>query len=326
MSVSSVVNVFDETTNSVSAGSRSRSTSTRDRRRRRWTRSGTRSVAVAVRAQRVVRHRGAEVAAADADVHDRADRAGPCAPSTRPTAPDRRTRPSRSSTPCTCSDDVDTVDHERRAAWHPQRDVQGRSILGDVDVVARGTSRRCARAGHARRRARTSSSHRLGRDAVLGVVERTNRPPRRAAGLRASRIGGEQRRRSCPGTSSSQFGRVRRERAPLGEVVERGHRGGRASEQAGLPFVPRQTAPEAVLHEDPRAPVDRRRAVRGERALVHRRRVAAVRLETVGRIVLGLLGHQRVARHLGDHGRGRDRKDLLVALDDRLHRSRASRR
>ena len=42
--------------------------------------------------------------------------------------------------------DVDAVDDERRVRRHAQGDVQDRSVLRDVDVLARGTSRRAARA------------------------------------------------------------------------------------------------------------------------------------------------------------------------------------
>src|SRR5947209_19662409 len=61
-----------------------------------------------------------------------------------------------------------------------------------------------------------------------------------------------------------------------------------AIEEARLAVEPRDAAPQAVVHEDPRTPVDRRRAVCGERTFVQRRRIAAVRLEAVRRIVLGL--------------------------------------
>ena len=59
--------------------------------------------------------------------------------------------------------------------------------------------------------------------------------------------------------------------------------------------------------------------------LCTRRGIAAVRFEAVRREVLGLVGHQRVARHLGDHRRGRDRQHRLVALHDRAHDARHAR-
>ena len=42
----------------------------------------------------------------------------------------------RSSTSCTSFDDVDTVDDERAALRHAERDVQHRAVLGHVDPLA----------------------------------------------------------------------------------------------------------------------------------------------------------------------------------------------
>ena len=105
--VSRVVNVFDETMNNVSAGSRSASAVDEigavDVRHEAEPRAP-----VAERAQRVVGHRRAEIAAADPDVHDVADRPPVCPrhapprtwsakrPSGRaPRGPRRRRRPRR---------------------------------------------------------------------------------------------------------------------------------------------------------------------------------------------------------------------------------------
>ena len=44
--------------------------------------------------------------------------------------------PIRSSTSCTSLDHVGAVDDQRALARHPQRDVQHRAVLGDVDVLA----------------------------------------------------------------------------------------------------------------------------------------------------------------------------------------------
>ena len=83
-------------------------------------------------------------------------------------------------------------------------------------------------------------------------------------------------------------------------------------------------APAQRLHEDPRPTVDRARAVAGERGLVRGRRIADVRLEVVRRVVLGLLAHHPVARHLRHARRRRDRQARRVALDHGGDRSPAS--
>ena len=91
--VSSVVNVFEQTTNSVSRGvevarrlDEVGAVDVRD--------EAEREVATAVVAEGAVGHHGAEVGAADADVDDVADRLARVTPSTRPSAPRRRTPPS----------------------------------------------------------------------------------------------------------------------------------------------------------------------------------------------------------------------------------------
>ncbi len=73
VSVSRVVNVFDEMMNSVSAASRPRNASTRSAPSTFETNRNCISARL-YGAQRVIGHRGPEVAAADADVHDVADR------------------------------------------------------------------------------------------------------------------------------------------------------------------------------------------------------------------------------------------------------------
>src|SRR5581483_433281 len=60
----------------------------------------------------------------------------------------------------------------------------------------------------------------------------------------------------------------------------------------------RHLPPGQVLVEDPRPPVDGGRAVAEEGAAVPVGAVAAVRLEVVARIALGLGGHQPVTGHL----------------------------
>ena len=90
--VSSVVKVFEETMNSVSAGSRSRVASTKSVPSTLETKRKVMSRRAVV-AQRLVGHHRAEVGAADADVDDVADRACRCGPSSRRCGRARRRRP-----------------------------------------------------------------------------------------------------------------------------------------------------------------------------------------------------------------------------------------
>ena len=154
--VSSVVNVLEETMNSVSAGSRSRVASAKSVPSTLETKRKV-SVAVAVVAQRLVGHHRAEVGAADADVDDVADAlagvAGPGAARGR----GRRRRAIRSSTAWTSGTTFSPSTTMRRAARRAQRDVQHGAVLGDVDLARRGTWRRCARAGPHSSASRSSS-------------------------------------------------------------------------------------------------------------------------------------------------------------------------
>ena len=129
------MNVFEQTTNSVSAGSRSP---------RRLDEVGSvdvgdeaeRHVAAAVVPEGVIRHHGAEVGAADPDVDDVADRrAGEARPLPRANSVRERGHPVEHGVHV--RDDIDAVDDERAPARHAQRDVQDRAILGDVDPLAR---------------------------------------------------------------------------------------------------------------------------------------------------------------------------------------------
>ena len=87
-------------------------------------------------------------------------------------------------------DDVAAVDDERAAARHPQRDVQHRTALGDVDPLAR-EHRVAACSDPCFIRELDEQAHRFVRDPVLRVVEREagsfGRQP-----LAAGRIGGEE--------------------------------------------------------------------------------------------------------------------------------------
>ena len=135
VSVSTVVNVFDDTMNSVSAGSmpveRAGDVGAVD-----VGHEAGRDLGVAEGVERPVRHRRAEVGAADADVDDRCGCAGRWRPSTCRRGPARRSRPSaraprgrRATTSC-------AVDLDDRAGRRPQRDVQHGAVLGDVDPLA----------------------------------------------------------------------------------------------------------------------------------------------------------------------------------------------
>ena len=106
--VSSVVNVFEETTNSVSAGSRSRVASAKSVPSTLETNRNVRSRRAVV-AQRLVRHHRPQVGPADPDVDDVADRpAGVTAPLAAAHA--RANAAIRSSTSWTCAHDVVAVD------------------------------------------------------------------------------------------------------------------------------------------------------------------------------------------------------------------------
>ena len=134
VTVSMVVKVLEATMNSVSAGSRSRTASCRSAPSTFDTKRNV-SRAVGVGAQDLVRHRGAEVGAADADVDDVADRLagvpGPLA----------RAHPVGEAGHLVehgvhIRHHVLTVDLDHRVARGAQRGVQHGPVLGGVDLLA----------------------------------------------------------------------------------------------------------------------------------------------------------------------------------------------
>ena len=152
--VSSVVKVFEETTNSVSLGvevaGRLGEVGAVD--------VGDEAeghVAARVVAQRLVGHHRAEVGAADADVDHVADRlAGVALPLAGADPLGEGAHPVEHLVDLL--DDVDAVDDQRALARHPQRDVQHRAVLGDVDVLA--AEHRLAALGEAATRAASAAS------------------------------------------------------------------------------------------------------------------------------------------------------------------------
>ena len=133
--VSSVVKVFEETMNSVSAGSRSRTASAKSVPS---TLETNRNVmrAVAVMLERLVGHDRPEVGAADADVDDVADAlAGVALPLAAADAVGR-SRPS-----CRARRGPGAPRSRRRRRWTAplrgaQGDVQDRALLRDVDLLS----------------------------------------------------------------------------------------------------------------------------------------------------------------------------------------------
>ena len=132
--VSSVVKVFDDTMNSVASGSRSRTrfdevraVDVRDEPKR--------EAAVAVVAQRLVRHDRPEIGTADPDVDDVADPfargSGPCSTAD---AIGKVTHSVEHAVDV--GDDVLAVDEDRRVTRCPQRDVEHGSLFRDVDLLA----------------------------------------------------------------------------------------------------------------------------------------------------------------------------------------------
>ena len=191
VSVSIVVNVFDETTNNVSAGSRPASApamsapSTLDTKR-------AVDLRVAERVERPVGHRRPEVGAADADVDDGADALRRWRPSTARRGPARRTRPCAPSTSWTSGDDVvrRRASIDRRRAGGAQGDVQHGPVLGDVDPLA--GEHRVAAPGDA---GGVGDGEQGGEDvvvdALLGVVDAQVADGDEVA-LGRGRVGGEQ--------------------------------------------------------------------------------------------------------------------------------------
>ena len=186
--VSSVVNVFEQTMNSVSAGSRSRVASTKSVPSTFETKRNVMSRAAVV-AQRAVGHHRPEVGAADADVDDVGDRPpGRALPLAGADGVGERAHPVEHLVHL--GDDVDAVDDERAFARHPQRHVQHGAVLGDVDLLA-GEHRVAPLGDAGLLRERDEAPHRLVGDAVLRVVEEE---PGRLAGepLGAAGVGGEE--------------------------------------------------------------------------------------------------------------------------------------
>ena len=193
VSVSIVVNVFEETTNSVSAGSRSATASviaapsTLDTKRH--VRSG-----LGERPQRPVGHRRAEIGAADADVDDGADRpAGGAEP--QPVAHSLGELAHRPEHVVDVRHDVvdravgaDRAEHD--AAIGAQGDVQHGAVLGDVDPFA--AEHRVAALGDAGGAGDGEQGDEDGVvDALLGVVDAQVADGDDVA-LGAAGIGGEQ--------------------------------------------------------------------------------------------------------------------------------------
>ena len=181
--VSSVVNVFEETTNSVSAGSRSRVASAKSVPSTLETKR-KRHLAPRVVAQRLVGHHRPEVGAADADVDHVADRlAGVPAPLAR-RGPARQKRAIRSSTSWTClttSTPSTTSERSRgirSATWSTARSSE--TLIRSPRNIA---SRRSASPDSSA--SSPSSADRLVGDPVLRVVEVEARRRRRPAARRA---------------------------------------------------------------------------------------------------------------------------------------------
>ncbi len=254
--VSSVVNVFEETMKSVSAGSRSRVASTKSVPSTLETKR-KRQVAVGVVAQRLVGHHRAEVGAADADVDDVADRlAGVAAPLAR-SGPARRTRAIRSSTSWTSltTSTPSTISERSRGI----RSATCSTARSSVTLMCSPREHRVARARAARprRRARSSSAHRLVGDPVLRVVEVE------AAGL--ERRGA----RRASGSSAKRSRRWTLARPRRGGARARARPGARASSRGGSP--PLICAPPPAARTRPGSPPGACPSSRG-RAACRRRR------------------------------------------------------
>ena len=214
--VSSVVNVFDEMMNSVSAGSRSsdglgevRAVDVGD--------EAERQVAVAVVPQRLVGHHRPEVRAADADVDDVADPLAGVTASSRRCGPGWRRRPScraprarRARRSC----------HRRRStasSRRAQRHVQHGAVFRNVDLLA--AEHRVDLRAQARCLGESQQQpQRLVGDAVLRIVEedagRFGVEALAAAGSCAERVRAGACRGSC---------RMRFERRPRGLIRRLGH-------------------------------------------------------------------------------------------------------
>ena len=122
------------------------------------------------------------------------------------------------------------------------------------------------------------------------------------------------------------------------DVVERPALGREAERRVITPRPPRQNSVgcsgrntrgqrrprHVVVHEHPRPAMDRRRAVPLQRRLVHRARIALVRVERPVRVARRQLPHLTVPDDLGEDARGRDAETVPIGLDPHLDRSRRS--
>ena len=145
---------------------------------------GARAVVVGRKRQR--RHRRAEIGAADADIDDVGDLSCRSAPGALP----RRTASAKaaiaSSTSCTSGITSWPSTDTPLSARIAQRGVQHGAVLGDVDLVARETSRRGA---PRRRRRPPASSNRSIVSAVTAHLDQSSRRSSRASEKSAKRCG-----------------------------------------------------------------------------------------------------------------------------------------
>ncbi|MGX1514624.1 hypothetical protein RKD44_005912 [Streptomyces collinus] len=234
MIVSIVVKVLDAMTNSVSAGSRSRTA---------LVQVGAVHVgheaegerAVGEGPQRLVGHRRAQVGAADADVDDVPDApagvAGPLA-GADPVGEaghlvEHRVDP---------GDDVLAVDLDHRVPRRPQRGVQHRTVLGDVDPLT--AEHGVAQPEHVGGGGKLlQQGQRLVGDQVLRVVDVQVSHAERPAGA-ALRVRGEQLAQPHLAEPLAVLG----QRGPFGRLVEPGTavcvHVGRQPSSLGVPAVP----------------------------------------------------------------------------------------
>ena len=171
-----------------------------------------------VGAQGLVGHRRAEVRAADPDVDHVPDApAGVPAPGAGAHALGEVAHLGEDGVDL--RHDVLAVGHDRRALGRAQRDVEHRPVLGDVDVLA-GEHRVGALAHTARLGERDEQPERLGRHAVLGVVQvqaaGLERHALPAVGVGAEELAQMQRR---------DLALVGGQRLPLGKIRQSGHTG-----------------------------------------------------------------------------------------------------
>ena len=163
---------------------------------------------LAVGRERLVGHHRAEVGAADADVDHRAD---PLAGDAGPRAvcgPCRRTRRPARSTSCTSVTTSWPSTSRRGVRGQPERGVQHRAVLGDVDVLAgehRVAPRRRARP---RRPAPSRAASTLVVEQRLGQVDLQVARRRRSAARPGRASSANQPRRSGAKSSASSWSRA----------------------------------------------------------------------------------------------------------------------